>query len=245
MIQTVLFSILACGVAVAERLEEKLVARVAEAKPARILFVGNSYSFQVPKKFEEVATREGRKVLVEQVTKGGWTLAKHAASDKTLEMIRSGKWDVVVLQEQSQIPAFPKGQRDEVMLPAAKTLVEEVRKAGAIPVFFVTWGRRDGDRKNAEMFPDDTMEAMQKRLTTGYREAAEAAGGVAMVPVGPTWVRAKAEDLADGLFSKDGSHPAADGVYLTACVFYATFYDAGVRKAPRAGKKLADLARGR
>lgn len=221
---------------------EDLRKRVEESKPARVLFVGNSYSFKVPQAFAKLAKEEGREVVVEQVTKGGWTLAKHAKADATLARIRDGRWDVVVLQEQSQTPAFPKAQREKGMIPATKALVAEIRKAGAVPAMFVTWGRRDGDKQNAKIFPDDTMEAMQKRLNTGYAEAAAGAGGVALVPVGSTWLKAKKAGKLDGLFSKDGSHPAKSGVYLSACVFYVTFFDADIRKAQGAEKALAELA---
>ena len=241
-ILTILPPLLACGLATAGPLEDQLVTRMTEANPARVLFVGNSYSFQIPRKFAEVATGEGRKVVVEQVTKGGWTLARHSKAEATLRKIREGNWDVVVFQEQSQTPAIGRSQRERGMIPAAKVLAGEVRKAGAIPVFFVTWGRRDGDKQNAAVFPDDTMKAMQERLLTGYREAAKAAGGVAMVPVGPAWQRAKKDGLLDGLFSKDGSHPAPGGVYLGACVFYTTLYNTPVRKAPAAKRKLAKVA---
>lgn len=223
-------------------LEDRLTARVQAGNPARILFVGNSYSFQVPKAFAAVATAEGSRIVVEQVTKGGWTLAKHAASEATLDKIRGGRWDVVVLQEQSQMPATPEAQRQRVMIPAAKLLVDEIRKSGAIPVMFVTWGRRDGDKQNAKVFPNDTMESMQKRLNTGYREAAESSGGVALIPVGPTWLAAKKAGELDRLFAKDGSHPAKDGVYLSACVFYTTFYATEVKKAPPAQADLAKIA---
>ncbi len=233
------------GVTAGESLEARLTRRLEQGDPARILFVGNSYSFQVPKAFAKLATSEGKKVVVEQVTKGGWTLAKHAKAEATLTKIREGRWDVVVLQEQSQTPAFSKSQRAQTMIPAAKALGAEIRKAGAIPVMFVTWGRRDGDKQNGTAFPNDTMEAMQERLSTGYREAAEAAGGAVLVPVGPTWRKAKKAGKLDGLFSKDGSHPAKDGVYLSASVFYVTFYDTEVRKARGAEKALAEIAAGR
>ena len=239
---TILLSLILCGLSMAETLDEQLVARVRGAKPARILFLGNSYSFKIPKAFAELAKREGRKVVVAQETKGGWTLAKHAKAETTMAKIRSGKWDVVVLQEQSQMPAFGKGQREEEMIPAAKTLVAEIRKAGAIPVFFLTWGRRDGDKQNGKAFPDDTMETMQGRLLTGYREAADAAGGAVLVPVGPAWQRAGKAGHLDRLFAKDGSHPAADGVYLGACVFYTTFYDVTIKKATAERKALARFA---
>ena len=167
--------------------QENLRRRLAESKAPRILFVGNSYSFKVPGAFAALARKAGHPVEVEQVTKGGWTLKKHAAAKETLEKIRSGNWDVVVLQEQSQMPAFQRGQREKEMIPHAVALAAEARKAGAVPVFFLTWGRRDGDAKNAKTYPDDTFAKMQARLTTGYREAAAESGQALIVPVGPAW----------------------------------------------------------
>ncbi|MFM1558432.1 MAG: hypothetical protein ACKJSK_03905, partial [Roseibacillus sp.] len=142
-------------------------------REARVLFVGNSYSFKIPAVVAKLAKERGKQLVIEQATKGGWTLQKHAGSKETLEKIRTGNWDLVVFQEQSQMPSFGKGQRERQMNPFAKTLAEEARKAGAQPVFFLTWGRRDGDRKNKTT---DTFSKMQSRLETGYTEAAAAAG---------------------------------------------------------------------
>jgi hypothetical protein len=202
-----------------------LVERVKSAQPLRVLFVGNSYSFKIPKAFEKLATGEGKKIEVEQVTKGGWTLAKHAKAEATLEKIAKGKWDIVVLQEQSQTPAIPEAQRCQAMDPAAKSLATAIRKAGAIPIIFQTWGRRDGDQQNAKTYPNDTFESMQKRLTDGYRKAAEAAGNAHIVPVGEVWAKVHAAGGDHKLFAKDGSHPAAAGNQLGATVFYAAFFD--------------------
>ena len=171
---------LAIGVALANPLaaadtRETLRKRIGEATEPRILFVGNSYSFKIPGVLRNLAQKEKKRIVVEKVTKGGWTLQKHAGSQQTLGRIREAKWDVVVLQEQSQIPSFARAQRRNQMIPPAKILVAEIRKSGAIPVFFQTWGRRDGDRQNSAAFPRDTFEKMQARLSEGYREAAEAA----------------------------------------------------------------------
>lgn len=215
-----------------------LVTRVKQAETLRVLFVGNSYSFKIPKQFGQLARAEGQKLEVAQVTKGGWTLAKHAASKETLNQIAQGKWDIVVLQEQSQIPSLPENQRVKMMDPAAKALASAVRKAKAIPVFFMTWGRKDGDKKNAQHFPDDTYTAMQNRLCQGYHKAATQADGAYIVPVGEVWsaVRAASKDAL--LYAKDGSHPGVGGNYLGACVFYCAFYDQAVTSAAEA--KVAD-----
>ena len=68
----------------------------AAGDQVRVLFIGNSYSFQVPKMFGELARSKGKDVVVEQVTKGGWTLAKHAAAEQTRKKISGSKWDYLV-----------------------------------------------------------------------------------------------------------------------------------------------------
>lgn len=213
-----------------QKAHRELVDRVKSSTPLRVLFVGNSYSFNIPKAFETLANSEGEKVEVEQVTKGGWTLEKHAKAEATLEKIAKGKWDVVVLQEQSQMPAFPEDQRRNLMDPAAKSLADAIRKAGAIPVFFQTWGWRDGDTQNAKTYPGDTFEAMQKRLISGYRNAAKAAGNAHVIPVGEIWAKVRASRDGDSLYAKDGSHPAAAGNQLGAAVFYAALFDKRPKK---------------
>ena len=215
---------LLAGVSFAEDRQDALQARLRNVEEPRILFVGNSYSFKVPGALARVAKEVKRKVVVEGVTRGGWTLQKHAGSEETLARIRGGKWDVVVLQEQSQLPSFSREQRNRKMIPPARTPVTEIRKMGAIPVFFQTWGRRDGDHKNAEAFPKDTFEKMQHRLVIGYREAAAAAEGALVVPVGEAWAREMKGGTGKRLFAKDGSHPSAAGVNFSAEVFKNFFF---------------------
>ena len=197
--------------------------RLQGAKEPRVLFVGNSYSFAVPEALAALAKETGQALVVEQVTKGGWTLKKHADSKETLERIRSGRWDVVVFQEQSQLPSFGRAQREKEMIPHAAALAAEVRKAGGIPVFFETWGRRDGDKQNAKSYPDDTFAKMQARLNTGYAEAARASGNALVVPVGEAWAKEITGGNGARLYRKDGSHPSAEGVQLATGVFYAFF----------------------
>ncbi|MCF7734121.1 MAG: SGNH/GDSL hydrolase family protein [Akkermansiaceae bacterium] len=209
-------------------LNERLVA----AETPAILCVGNSYSFRVPKVFEKIAKAEGRNVYVEQVTKGGWTLAQHAGSKETLAKIASRKWDVVVIQEQSLIPAFPPGQRDARMLPPLKLLVAEIERAGALPALYQTWGRRDGDRQNAAAFPNDTFATMNERLSACFKAIRHAVPTLTGVPVGDAWAARMKADKGAALYAKDGSHPSAQGNYLAAAVFYSALYNAPVKHAP-------------
>ncbi len=195
----------------------ELSARVAASPQLAVLFVGNSYSFGVPRAFSKLAAERGKSVRTGHATSGGWTLARHAKSEGTLRKIRSGGWDIVVLQEQSLIPALPPRQRSTQMDPPLQQLVTEIRAAGAIPVLYQTWGRRDGDPSRR----GDDFAAMNARLRAGYQAAAAAAGGVVIVPVGDYWEK---PFLPDQLFIEDGSHPTRIGDERTAEAFFDTIF---------------------
>lgn len=197
-------------------------APVDGGKPGSILFIGNSYSFEVPRELKRIAARNGQRLRVGQVTHGGWTLKQHSRNEETLQAIRGGGWDVVVLQEQSRIPSLPV-KRLLAMYPAVRELAETARSHGAVPVLYQTWGYRDGDPHRAG---GDDFHAMTARLREGYRSAAQHAGGARVIPVGDAWENEMAAGRGAVLFMEDGSHPTSDGNRLTASVFYEALFGA-------------------
>jgi hypothetical protein len=199
---------------------QEIARRVEKNPDLAVLFIGNSYSFGVPKAFSKVAAGHGKKVKTAHSTYSGWTLARHAANEATLAKIRNGRWDIVVIQEHSEIPALPTGKRDAKMLPPLRLLVTEVRKQGAIPVLYQTWGRRDGD-KNVR---HDDFYKMTRRLREGYQAAGRNAGCLAVIPVGDAWEKEFSAGNGTALFMPDGSHPSALGNEITARVFYEAFF---------------------
>lgn len=198
----------------------ELAGRVRAKPELAVLFVGNSYSFGVPKAFSKLAAAQGKKVRVGHATYGGWTLKMHAGNEATLKKIREGRWDIVVIQEQSEIPAMSAGKRAAAMFPPLRQLVREARQQGAVPVLYQTWGRRDGDPKRR----NDDFHAMNARLREGYQAAAKDAGDLVVVPVGDAWEREISAGRGSGLFIDDGSHPTARGNELTAETFFAAFF---------------------
>ena len=199
---------------------QELTERVHAKPELAVLFVGNSYSFGVPRAFSKLATAEGQQVRVGHSTYGGWTLKRHAGNDSTLKKIREGHWDVVVLQEQSEIPAMSARECAARMFPPLRQLVTEVRNHGAVPVLYQTWGRRDGD---PHVLHDD-FAGMNRRLREGYLAAARNAGGIVVVPVGDAWEREILAGHRNELFMPDGSHPTQRASDLNASVFYETFF---------------------
>jgi hypothetical protein len=199
---------------------KELAERVHARPELAVLFVGNSYSFGVPRAFSKLANAGGQQVRVGHSTFGGWTLKRHAGEGSTLKKIREGGWDVVVLQEQSEIPAKSTRECAAQMFPPLRLLVTEIRSHGAIPVLYQTWGRRDGDPHT----PQDNFAKMNGRLREGYLAAARNSGGVLIAPVGDAWEREISNGHGNELFMPDGSHPTQHGSDLTASVFYETFF---------------------
>ena len=200
--------------------ESEKLHTVRGKEEVAVFFIGNSYSFGVPGQFRKIAESRGRKVRVGHSTYGGWTLAQHAAHPPTLEKLRSGKWDVVVIQEQSLVPARNERMRRKAMDPAVSFLVSKARAAGAVPLLYQTWGRRDGHPD----FPGDDFIEMNSRVRKGYRAASENAGGVAIVPAGDAWEREFVAGRGRDLFDDDGSHPSSYGNEITAREFYRVIF---------------------
>lgn len=198
----------------------ELAERIRATSRPAVLFVGNSYSFGVPKAFTRTATERGKPVRTGHATYGGWSLARHAANEATLRKIREGRWDIVVLQEYSLVPAMDRRLREATMGPPLRDLVTRIRAAGALPVLYQTWGRRDGDTSRK----GDDFHAMTRRVRQGYAAAARDAGGLVVVPAGDAWEKECEEGRGAALFMDDGSHPSAGGDLVTARTFVETFF---------------------
>jgi uncharacterized protein DUF4886 len=191
----------------------------------RVLFIGNSYTSvnDLPSTFAKLARSGGHRVDTGAATADGASLADHLASSATAAALTSANWNIVVLQEQSQIPAVDQ-LREAEMYPAARALVAMVRHAGAQPVFFITWAHRDGWPQNGLV----GYTSMQSAIDDGYLAIAQEQRA-AVAPVGYAWETLLGEETSPGLWQDDGSHPTEKGTYLAACVFYATIF----RESPK------------
>ncbi|MEM1295895.1 MAG: DUF4886 domain-containing protein [Verrucomicrobiota bacterium] len=217
-------------------------AAIAESEPVRVLFVGNSYTGQIKNTVQRlVSASPNSDAKLEFINPGGRNLQQHLDNPDTVARIQEGGWDFVVLQDQSQTPAvFP-----DQFASAAKALDKIIDDADAQTVFYLTWGRRDGDKRNLKLFP--TYQKMQDALSDAYSKSARRADAK-LAPVGEVWraVREADEELGRALYKNDGSHPSAKGAYLAACVFYATLFDADPADVPYVGdlsKTEAELIR--
>jgi hypothetical protein len=185
-----------------------------------VFFIGNSYTYvnDLPTIFANLAWSGGHRVETALQANSGWTLIDQKLAPTTEQTLTASKWDVVVLQEQSEIPSV-ESLRQADMYPAAHDLVVKVRAAGAQPLFFLTWAHRNGWPVNG--MPD--YASMQSSIDAGYLFIA-GQEHAAVAPVGYAWMSIVDQTSDSGLWQDDGSHPTEKGTYLAACVFYASIF---------------------
>ena len=131
-----------------------------------------------------------------------------------LARIREGNWDYVVLQEYSVGPTYWPEEMEYDM----RLFDGEIKKVGAKTVLFSTWTRAGYDDQAR-------MDALFDRIG---RET-----GAMVVPVGRVWQKSLAKRMDVWLYDNDGKHPSMAGSYLTACTFYAAFYQHRLSGLPR------------
>lgn len=193
----------------------------------RVLFIGNSYTEynDLPGMVNNIARSLGDVLVYQSNTPGGCTFMQHC-QNQSMNLIRQGGWDAVVLQEQSQYPSFPDWQVEQEVFPYAARLVDSIYAASpcAEPMFYMTWGRKNGDQSNAGFFPPlGTYQGMDSLLALRYGIMAEQ-NDASLCPVGRVWhwLRDNRPDIE--LYQSDESHPTVAGTYAAACSFYTMLF---------------------
>ncbi len=224
-------------------------ALTASAEPLKVLFIGNSYTYQndLPQVLAKIAASAPEPVTVEtgKVLVGGSTLQQHWSRPAGFDEIRRADWDYVVLQDHSLLGGRIVNEIPELAPPDkffefARLYNAEIRKTKARTVFYLTWSR--------EKFPET-----QAQLTEAYRSIAKELSAV-VAPVGLAFMNARIGKPGLQLYMPDQSHPSPAGTYLAACVFYAVLTGrnpAGLtatvvddQRKPQSPKELVRLSAG-
>lgn len=199
-----------------------------QAQTKRALFIGNSYTNanNLPQLVTDIAYSFGDTLVTDKNTPGGYTLQAHSTNATTLNKIALGTWDCVIFQEQSQRPSFPPSQVATEVLPYASALSNAVKGANSCTevMFYMTWGRENGDQSNCAAYPPIcTYAGMQERLRSSYLLMGQQ-NSAEVSPVGAVWRDVRANFPTIGLYTSDESHPNINGSYLAALTFYASIY---------------------
>ncbi|MBL0342194.1 MAG: PKD domain-containing protein [Bacteroidetes bacterium] len=194
----------------------------------KVLFIGNSYTYvnDLPNLLYNIALSKGDTITFDSYTPGGYTFEQHSTDPAAIAKIYSQQWDIVILQEQSQRPSFPPTQVAVEVYPYAAMLDSMIHDNNPCSetVFYMTWGRKNGDASNCAGWPPVcTYEGMQARLRESYLEMGML-NNATVAPVGAAFSNAINLNPVFDLYNPDESHPSIYGSYLAACVFYATIF---------------------
>ncbi len=214
----------------------------SQSSSKRVLFIGNSYTSvnNLPQMLRNVALSVNDTVDFDVNAPGGQTFQGHFNNPTSLNKIMAGGWDFVVLQEQSQYPSFPTSQVMAEVFPYARKLdsIVNLYNSCAETVFYMTWGRKNGDASNCSYWPPVcTYNGMDSLLNLRYQMMASQNDAI-VSPVGQVWNYIRTNHPEIELYQTDESHPSVAGTYLAACTFYSTVF----RKDPTAVTFFAGLS---
>lgn len=227
-----LFAMAALTGETAERLQHVQGTRAVSAQrnidpaqpPLKFLFIGNSYTFfyDLPGMIVRLAESGPGKtpgLRIDAITFGGATLEQHWKSGQASAMIRTENWTAIVLQEQSLWAMDPQKRRQTAHY--AQMFAAEARKAGAKTLIVRTWPRKPGSDwyRNPQYRHLGNATHMNDTFTL-WTEKVAAAAKAGVIPVSDFWMYTSenAPDLE--LYDPDGSHPSAQGSFLTALTLY-------------------------
>lgn len=182
--------------------------------PRNILFVGNSFTARndLIGMLHRMAAESGHKFEHAFINRGGASLRMHWNAGAAVAAIGSGKFDTVVLQEQSTLPVKNAARMRENILLFNDAIVA----AGCRLVLYMTWARRNAPNS-------------QKAITDAYSSIGKEVGAT-VVPVGVAWESFLSYYDAPPLHDRDQSHPTLAGPYLAACVFCAKLFEVNPTK---------------
>jgi len=149
-----------------------------------------------------------RTVTVEHVWQGGATLAVLRTLPAVLQAIRAGGHDVVVLQD--DIPEYT----EHSVLPFkdhVRWFAPEIRAKNGRPVLFMAWAY---ERLNW---------VSMAAIAQAHRDIGGELG-LPVAPVGLAFDAAKAQRPLLDMLDTDREHESVAGMYLAACVIYATLF---------------------
>ena len=174
-----------------------------------VLFIGNSFTVRndLPGLIAEMAAERGKTLCHSLKSRGGALLCAHWNAGEALEAIKRGRYDSVVLQEQSTLPIKNARRMHENLMSLRR------RDQGC--------GRQDGALHD---LGSTALAELSKRSPT-HTPASAASWSAAVVPVGLAWERFFEKNERPMLFDKDGSHPSLAGSYLAGCVFLAVLLE--------------------
>ena len=194
-----------------------------------VVIIGNSFTSrnQMPSSLLALLnTSRKTHYNLTTITNDGYSLHDHFGDSAEMDKFSQGldgskKWDVIILQEQSQTVGFDVTDTDHInSLAAVDYFAKAASTIGARLIIVNTWGYQSGDSTNRDIYP--TYTAMQTRLNSGAEmlKTKVLAGypqlQLVVSPVGTNWASLMTAGFSNELYASDGQHPSVFGSILEA-----------------------------
>ena len=184
-----------------------------------VLFLGNSYTYvnDLPRMVSDLATSAEDTMFYDSHTEGGATFYSHSINTISKNKIKTGHWDMVVLQGQS-LEMFCDFSSIANPFPYAIVLDSLIHESNpcAETMFYRTWGRKNGISSYSYL-------VMDSMIHVNYMRVADTLDAI-VSPVGEVWKYIRQHYPTIELYDPDESHPSLAGTYATACCFYSAIF---------------------
>ena len=199
----------------------------------KILFIGSSYTglYDVPDMVQIFSDSANHQIIVDTYLEFGSSLYEISQNIDIRAKINSNKWDYIVLQDAPHRVAYPDYYyslipwADAHALPPTLKIFRDMaieNNPETHVVFFMPWAFKDG-MLWIQGQTDDFFSMQEKIYTNSLIIATDL--NLKIAPVGWAWYQVLKEPHNNiELFNPDLSHSSLEGSYLTACVFYVTFF---------------------
>ncbi len=185
-----------------------------------VLFIGNSYTIahDINLQVAKMADAAGLKLRTRRLALPGKNLEYHARRSKVRAALARRSWDFVVLQGQSLEPL----RSPEAFRTSGSELAQMVWDAGATPIFFETWPRKEGHPiyRQKRRLSRGSPTAMYEAIHRAYAELALETSAE-LVPAGQAWMAMARRAPTVNLYDYDLHHPGRRGSYLNANLLFA------------------------
>jgi len=186
------------------------VQRSEGQEPLRVLFIGNSLTAtnDLPAVVATLAKALGpSEIEYRTIAPGGTSLEDHWNAGEVPQVLASGDWDAIVMQQGPSALAESQVNLREW----AVRFADAARARGVRPALLTVWPEQD----RSEAFPG---------VIQSYANAARAADAE-LYPAGVAWKAAWRRNYRLPLYGPDRFHPSTLGTYLTALVVLAGLTD--------------------
>jgi hypothetical protein len=224
-------------------------SRMLAADTTRVLFVGNSftYYYNMPQIVKAFADSAKINMVIGMHAPGGVSVGDtaqgnmaHMNNPVLYALIRSKKWDVVVIQDNQG-----RFVRDSAVFSGASKVVEghlkimdSVKKNNSCAkiVLFGGWAFKNG----SPPFGNTGIE-MIDRILVNYCVLNDTMKEI-IAPIGEAWKKAIIQLPGTDLWDPDQAHPSYPGSYLTASVIFSTITGKKTRPLNMSGTLTYSLA---